>query len=316
MYISQQTPYGFMAKNCSKAKAPKKKASIDYNSRKRSRRARKQKRNPDGTFAKGYKSQMSSKSRLSNKTATTTKKTRNSHTPKMAAVTRVFEFRCSNTVQDKVISAVAENFTLEEIRMISHLGKPVVWSGSLPKDKKGAYGRVYDSNPGAVPEFRFMNESGEDTIVHEILHHLRTVDATRRGYSKTAYSVTKRGISRFEKLDNVMPKKDVSNAEESATVAEVEIRTKEPSENISGYWAVDKHTVNGKEIREKDRETLRRTKDGSVPDGTGIIGKDAIKMLNSNYPRTVIAFKTTKGTMVPAIDSFHKIFNLRKKGKW
>lgn len=39
---------------------------------------------------------------------------------------------------------------MEEIRMISHLGKPVVWSGSLPKNKKGAYGRVYDRDPDAV----------------------------------------------------------------------------------------------------------------------------------------------------------------------
>ena len=113
-----------------------------------------------------------------------------------------------------------------------------------------------------------------------------------------------------------MPKKNVSNAEESATVAEVEIRTKQPSEDISGYWAVDEHTVNGNEIREKDRKTLRRTKNGSVPDGTGIIGKDAIKMLNNNYPRTIIAFRTTKDTAIPAIYSFNRIFNLRKRRKW
>ncbi|MBR4504290.1 MAG: hypothetical protein IKP20_04895 [Candidatus Methanomethylophilaceae archaeon] len=104
-----------MAKNCSKAKTLRKKAPTDRDARKRSQRAHKQKRNPDGTFAKGFESQKSSKNRPDNKTTATTKKTKAGYTPKMVAVTKVFEFRCSNAVRDKVISAVATNFTWKRL---------------------------------------------------------------------------------------------------------------------------------------------------------------------------------------------------------
>ncbi len=244
------------------------------------------------------------------------RKTGTSYTPKMVAVTRVFEFRCSNAIKDKVVRTVASNFTWEEIEMMKVQGKPIVWSGGLPDGKRGHNARVDTRRPHNSPEFRFSEKAGEDTITHEIIHHLRTVDVERSRYSKTAYPVKKNGVCRTDLLDKEVKEKEMKNAEETATVSEVEIRTKEPSKNVSNYWRVDENTATGKDIRDADRLTLRKTNCGPVPNGSNVIGKDAVKMLNRNYPKTMISFRRTKERKIPAIYSFNRIINLRRKKKW
>lgn len=311
----------------------------------RSRTARTQRRHSDGTFTKGFKktttpkkntsstkkttsartaASSSSKKSTTSKSKTTVKKSttgrprgrpKKGYTPKMCAAEKAFDFKCADSTKEKVIETVANNFTKDEIEKISKKGKPVVNNDqTITTDGKSAYSRSTSHNDGKTPVISFPRKPEESSITHEVIHHLKAVDKDRTGFAKTAYPIDNNGTTKCNKIPNKKTYNQVRNAEETTTVAETEIRTKTKGGFLSKYWKIDKHMVDGREIRDKDRKTLRKTSTGSVEDGKNVIGEKATKMVNENYPKTLVSSRRVENES--ALMTFRRIFDKRRKHKW
>ena len=302
-------------------------------SKERSQRAKKMNRNPDGTFAKTKKPSRASSPK---KTGKPVKKNQshsrqNRHsitystkgfTPKMTAADKSIDTSdCSSATRKKVLSAVAENFTKEELTTIAESTELKVTDKSekQSRNKAGSYDRPTVENPKA--KITLKSDSGVSTITHEFVHHLRTVDRSRKKYAKTAYPVDSKGNDKSQLKHGIsykgMTYEQVNCAEESATTAETEIRLKHKSIYLSSYWGRDKLPSEREKIRDEDRKTLREDRNGnSLKDGKNITGKRAVEYLNRNYPRTTISQNRPNGSSKTALNIFREIINKRAKRRW
>ena len=330
-------------KSVSRSTAPKRTSKTL--SATRSKTARTQRRHSDGTFAKGFKKTTTpkkntsstkkttstrtttsspSKKSTTSKSKTTVKKSmtgrprgrpKKGYTPKMYAVEKAFDFKCADSTKEKVIETVANNFTKDEIEKISKNGKPVVNNDqTVTTDGKSAYSRSTSRNDGKTPVISFPRKPEESSVTHEVIHHLKAVDKDRAGFAKTAYPVDNNGTTKCDKILDKKTYNQVRNAEETTTVAETEIRTKTKGGFLSKYWKIDKHMVDGREIRDKDRKTMRKTSTRSVEDGKNIIGEKATEMVNENYPKTLVSSRKVENES--ALMTFKRIFDKRRKHKW
>lgn len=232
----------------------------------------------------------------------------------MRAAEKSFNFDCTEATKTKVLKTVTDNFSKEEIKKIDQFGKPLVVNKN-PADecmvnKNGGYERPSTDNEKKTATIILKTHPSEMTVTHELVHHLRTVDDRRDDYAKTAYPVDKRGIVDSDKNSGGQKHK-TKNAEETATVAETELRTKNKSKRVSGYWAVDKYDVDGHETRNADRRTMRS---GEVKEKKNVTDQKAIDMVNKNYPKTIISSRRVGGET--ALSTFKRIFRLRKEKKW
>ena len=330
-------------KSISRSTAPKRTSKTL--SATRSRTARTQRRHSDGTFAKGFKKTTTpkkntsstkkttsartttsspSKKSTTSKSKTTVKKSmtgrprgrpKKGYTPKMCAAEKAFDFKCADSTKEKVIETVANNFTKDEIEKISKNGKPVVNNDqTVTTDGKSAYSRSTSRNDGKIPVISFPRKPEESSVTHEVIHHLKAVDKDRAGFAKTAYPVDNNGTTKCDKILDKKTYNQVRNAEETTTVAETEIRTKTKGGFLSKYWKIDKHMVDGREIRDKDRKTMRKTSTRLVEDGKNVIGEKATEMVNENYPKTLVSSRKVENES--ALMTFKRIFDKRRKHKW
>jgi len=330
-------------KSVSRSTAPKRTSKTL--SATRSKTARTQRRHSDGTFAKGFKKTTTpkkntsstkkttstrtttsspSKKSTTSKSKTTVKKSmtgrprgrpKKGYTPKMYAAEKAFDFKCADSTKEKVIETVTNNFTKDEIEKISKNGKPVVNNDqTVTTDGKSAYSRSTSRNDGKTPVISFPRKPEESSVTHEVIHHLKAVDKDRAGFAKTAYPVDNNGTTKCDKILDKKTYNQVRNAEETTTVAETEIRTKTKGGFLSKYWKIDKHMVDGREIRDKDRKTMRKTSTRSVEDGKNVIGEKATEMVNENYPKTLVSSRKVENES--ALMTFKRIFDKRRKHKW
>ena len=306
-------------------------------SRTRSLQARKQRRHTDGTFAKGFKQHATPKKSpkstakrattrpVASKARKTTHKGSGSrshssskrgrsvsgYTPQMRSAENAFNFDCTEATKKKVLKTVTENFSKSEIEMMDRFGKPLVVNEDT-QGKNGAYVRNTTKDKKESPTIILKPNPSEVTVTHELVHQMRTVDDNRDKYAKTAYPIDGKGAVKYDKIKDTGLRKKVKNAEETATAAETELRVKNKSEHVSGYWKMDDHDVSGKATRDSDRRTMRSN--GAIKEGTNVTGKTAVDHVNSNYPKTIISSKKEGGET--ALSTFRKIFSWRNKKKW
>lgn len=136
------------------------------------------------------------------------------------------------TPQSETVRKVLEdNFTGEEILTAVKDGGLVITTG-YPEDPEagGYYRAVSDITPTAMIMLR--PDFDEDTVTHEMVHHLRRVDRSRGGPSRCPYPLDEDGYNSPVREKDV----DYSTLEEAATVAEAAVRTRSPSDRPTGYY--------------------------------------------------------------------------------
>lgn len=183
----------------------------------------------------------------------------------------------------KIRKTLDEDFSAAELNRITKDRDVVVIMGS-PGSGKSGYHRCRTSDI-YLEDICFKPNCDEDTIVHEFVHALRLRDPNRTGLSKTVYE--KSGDS-FAK-DGKASKRDRIR-EESCTVAEANIRCKEPN-TPSGYYSYIPGG-RGKEYQNyrEDRVTLLgEKKDDRYDTVKGRKGKEAVRILSKRYGKTHIS---------------------------
>lgn len=234
-------------------------------------------------------------------------------TPKQREIESTFDFSRLKPGDAKTVKKVIEkNFTQNEIKTMAVQGKVIISKGNVDR---GAYGHVNEGEKGN-PLIILGKDHDEETIVHEVIHHLRTTDKTRKKYSKTAYPINNKGEIKYYKIGKKLKK--VGNAEETATSAETEIRIGNPNHYTNGYWDIYKGEEIPKKVRLSDRSVLRTGASGEVlPENLTIKGEKVKELMNRNYPHTEISGKTSDDDEPEeALVSWYRINTLRSKGKW
>lgn len=130
---------------------------------------------------------------------------------------------------------LSENFTREELEAMASNGSIVIRTIPDCGDATGCYYRRQDGVE--VPLVVLERGTTPDGIVHEMVHHLRAVDDTRKGLLRTAFPSDRTGRLNegvFKRLTK-RQRDDIVEREERATVAETVARTGiDPCQ--SGYY--------------------------------------------------------------------------------
>lgn len=166
----------------------------------------------------------------------------------------------------------------------------IVRIASVGDGKGGEYCRKQHNV--VMPKIQFDSELDEDTITHEFVHHARTVDEARMGFSKTAYKIVD---GMYDETFYIRYEPDIHNFEEAATVAETTARTKGPAKIFSGCYGYVKG-ISKKRAYESDRKRLTENPQSiSVNETKGIKGKAVINIINEEFTKTHIASMNMNG---------------------
>ncbi|TQS82545.1 MAG: hypothetical protein A3Q59_07725 [Methanomethylophilus alvi] len=257
---------------------------------------------------------------------------------------RTVDIRCKGEQRRKVEDAVARNFSAMDIATFDDHGRPVVrpFSKAEESDRrygKGNYRRKTKNDKGKVdgPEIALRKNASEYTITHEFVHHERTVDWRRFGFSKTAYPIDRKGTyhTNTKTIEDI---RKVNVAEESATTAETAMRCgkaqksypfsyyknledqvkkdvaahPEKEESIKKKYGVDSLNGLSRKMYERDREMLRNV--AGADEGEPVTGYNAIKTINGNFKKTNISDLKMGDETARSI--FERIKSLRRKRRY
>lgn len=293
-------------------------------SRLRSYYARTQNRNSNGTFAKGRKSSetikciskagvVSKKQKIS---LSNNQKKRSNNTSSRSGINTSYKTKkelvkdvipikseINKKDVDRVASVIADTFTRKEIELTEKPNNRVtitITNNLTKKTADGEYHRLYDDGKDNIAAIKIKPEADKMGITHEMVHHMRTIDKTRNGASRTPYELDKSNRRVSDNNSDDGPK--INNLEECATSAEAAIRTGGISERPPTYFDNIKvkrgtnHIVhrNRHENYKFDREVLRKNKDGTNPrKDRDVTGKEAIGKMERNFEKSLISNKDT-----------------------
>ena len=207
---------------------------------------------------------------------------------KKAAQRKIAIVTADPNEQKRIRRVLSESFTAEELNTMASNGSFVIRTVPNCGDATGCYYRR--QNGMEIPLIVIENNTTPDGIVHEVVHHARAVDSSRKGKMKTAYPSDKKGKVRTRIYSSLSRKKKekILEDEEKLTVAETIVRTG-TDPNQSGYY----DTVKNKSSRTaylEDRHIITDTPpmlpDSAVP---RLKGKAAIRAVQKGYDFTNIA---------------------------
>ena len=189
----------------------------------------------------------------------------------------------SRTDVDRVIRILREAFEDDEIAVMCKYGGVEVRIEERNDGIAGVYERKRDGI--LIPRIGLIPNARDDQIVHEFVHHLRTVDNRRKGITRTAHPADIRGglIESDEYWDNLY---DFKNIEESATTAETTARRRS-FDKVSNYYSKVPHNEprsnDPKLLYMDDRILLAGTEDEDLR------GDEATDAVNDKFDRTHIS---------------------------
>ncbi len=204
----------------------------------------------------------------------------------------------SRSDRAKIRRCLRASTTQKELSKIKGRDALVIRKSSVDDEHSGAY---FPRSKGKCAHVVIEDPSDADTVVHEVVHHLRMTDGDRSGVAK-GLDLGVKNPRRF---------RDRNNVEEAATVAETAARTPAPAKKPSGYYqdipAVKSGKITRKQAYDQDREIM------TEGNRKGIVGKKAVESVNRNFGKTNIS-KKKLGT-IQANNSWKNIEKYQKKPK-
>ncbi len=276
-----------------------------------SARANRQNRNPDGTFAKGFKKKHPVKrqsrfptSNVGLLTQLYNRYRKHRKSPKNKEKTyekRIdagdISIKGTTKEIDTIKKQIKSNFTSNELESVSRDGI-LIEVTDLPRNNAGIY--LYKLDKKGREHIQIDDEAVDDneTATHEMVHLCRNKDPERRGLQKSL-------IRKYHDKRKV-PLYDVP-LEEALTVAETAARTDlELTENQAGYYRYIERLPRRK-VKREDALKYKREDAILLKGNTGlkIIGKRAYQRAVSLFPELWIRKLT--GHRKKAINRFNKI---------
>lgn len=134
-------------------------------------------------------------------------------------------------------SILTRDFNSSEIKKAVRNGGIIIKEGNPGVGVAGCYIAKHAESSLKTPVIILGKNWDEETLVHEFTHHLRHVDDTRDGLTRTPFVLNDRG----ERIPTSAYKgnefNSMRNLEEASTVAESLVRIQAPSKGANGYYA-------------------------------------------------------------------------------
>lgn len=134
-------------------------------------------------------------------------------------------------------SILTRDFNSSEIKKAVRNGGIIIKEGNPGRGASGCYISKQEACSLKTPVIILGRDWDEETLVHEFTHHLRHVDDTREGLTRTPFVMNDKG----ERVSSDSYRPDefnsMRNLEEASTVAESLARIQSPSEGANGYYA-------------------------------------------------------------------------------
>lgn len=165
--------------------------------------------------------------------------------------------------------------------------RKLVGRGEIEIEVRPMDGRTLGSHSGSTIALR-RDRGGlkNETIVHELVHHLRQVDGDRRGITRSAIPADASGLTRSQR-------RNLINLEESCTVAEQLARAREAG--TSGYYlyAQVRDRKTGRWRNPTVAEAVRMSKEDrklfTGPGGKPLSGRAAVASVEEHWKDSHIA---------------------------
>ena len=191
--------------------------------------------------------------------------------------------------RDVITRTLTRNFTDQELTAAVKDGGMVIIQGPTGHSNWiGMYTRRQASNE--TPDI-VLKSLDEDTITHEMVHHMRDVDPLRKGFSKTPILIDVTGHYQDRKD---LSYDSVTNLEEAATVAEATLRTEGLSEN-SGYYGYLRDAAEGRTGKDSYDHDRRLLTDADTGKGGPLRGKRARDRVEDRFLDTDISLLQISG---------------------
>lgn len=206
-------------------------------------------------------------------------------------------------------SILARDFTGGELNKAVRNGGIIIKEGNPGRGANGCYIPKQDSFSLKTPVIILRKGWDEETLVHEFTHHLRHVDVTRDGLTRTPYKLNEDGerITGWGERSNEI--NSARNLEEAATVAESYVRIRNPPNGPNGYYSATQVHGDTPQARSvHDRKTLvpEKPKRGRAAEKQvkGRFGDTSISHLGYYRPgrnaSNYLKLRTAQGTMPKA----------------
>ena len=193
-----------------------------------------------------------------------------------------------------------DDFTATELRKAVKGGGLIIQEIPLGRTTAGRYQGIMHGSSIRAPVIELGPGWNEDDLVHEFTHHLRLVDDTRTGLTRTALKVNADNERMHYYWDEQHEMHSAYNLEEAATVAEAATRTRMWC-GPAGYYASTSVHGNDPFARyDHDRKLLA----GDGPKK----GRTAEKRLKERFPDTSISHMNYYNPGVSAIHRYEQTF--------
>ena len=158
---------------------------------------------------------------------------------------------------DRARSILAKDFTGSELRKAIRNGGIIISEGNPGRGNAGCYVSRQETSSIKTPTIILRKGWDEETLVHEFTHHLRHVDVTRDGLTRSPYKFNAAGERTPSYLYPGNEFNSARNLEEASTVAESYVRIQDAPDGATGYYMGTKAHGDTPWDRSKyDRKTL------------------------------------------------------------
>lgn len=152
---------------------------------------------------------------------------------------------------------LARDFTATELKKAVKKGGVIIMEGQTShRSAAGQYSPVYENASVKTPVIVLRPGWDEETLVHEFGHHLRHVDASRSGLTRTPFKQNSKGENRPTWDYGPGEFNSARNLEEAATVAESYVRAKEVKAATGYYTRTGSHGADPHQRSRYDRKLM------------------------------------------------------------
>lgn len=187
----------------------------------------------------------------------------------------------SDASAKRVRDILAKDFNASELKRAVKDGGLIIKEGNPGRGAAACYYPKWSTSSLKTPVIILGKNWSEEDLVHEFIHHLRHVDTTRDGLTRSPFKFNEQGER--VPMGNKSESNSARNLEEAATVGESYVRTHK-IEGANGYYTRASGHGDTPDQRSKyDRSVL-------VPEGSKPLrGRKAEKQITAKFRDTSIS---------------------------
>lgn len=186
---------------------------------------------------------------------------------------------------DRARDILAQDFNAAELKKAVKNGGIIIMEGNPGPGASGCYVSTQEQMSLKTPVIILGKGWNEETLVHEFTHHMRHVDTTRGGLTRTPFRMNSNGERVSSREYSTKDWNSSKNLEEASTVAESYARSHKV-DTVNGYYSRT-NSKYGKDEDEKSKHD-RALLIGPPGQEKTLRGRRAENKVKAEFPNTAI----------------------------